>query len=435
MDLWFLWEKTFYCWYYIEMDESFEQSESSFFDYIKKAFEYLKQLILGNKTKKTNQPENEVTDPILAKLSSLRKINGLDSQVLLSNLKNRFDKDPNAELDKYRVTWSQENVKLFNDYIDRAKKYLDEHRTLSRQDFRRFFWWNWMVLAAQELMSNCSMEGNWKFWQKNVWNCYLLAAIRSIIQSPLYEHFICTSVSYDKDKDQFTVKIPLWNLNAKSYVISKDLLEPQKNVFYEPGKKISPQIVPLQEVRRNTKTKKYEEQYDKNWNPKLFRKSREYLYPVNAPKWIQALEVAYLLATTDKNWKIDRLKMEGGHWNDALEKLLWTNNTDKSTILINRNRVATKKFFDTFHPLTSYATISTTQWKNGDDIRYKVRWTEIQLFHRHAYTIIDTDPIKKTVTLVNPSAITEGFELTYEQVMENFFGLRICKADLINWFK
>lgn len=376
-------------------------------------------------------------DPVQKKLFALRLKNQLKPQVSEKDFKERFDHDPNEQLDKYRVVWNAASVKLFNEYIDRAKSYLENYRTLSKKDFDRFFWWDWLILAAQEYLSKInSGESEWKFWQKNVWNCYLLAAIRSIIQSPLYEHFICTSVSYNESKKQFTIKIPLWNRHAKSYVIGENVFRPQKNRFYNPTRAIPPQVVPLQEVRWNSKTWKYEQQYDRNRKPKLFKKNKEYLYPIKAPKWLQALEVAFLTATSlDENGRIDRLRMEWWHANDALETILWTNNTNKGYLSVKQKKLEVEKFFDKFHPLTSYATISSIPSVEWDSVMYRVRWTNISLAHSHAYSIIDTDPVKKTVTLVNPWTITEHFTLSYDQVLENFHALKYCKADIVNWFK
>lgn len=375
-------------------------------------------------------------DPILQKLASMRKNGEIKLNTSRSDFRKRFKVDPNAQLDRFRITWTQEGVKLFNDYIDRAKNYLEKHRTLSREDFSRFFWWSWSVLAVRERFFNGLSWITGKYWQKNVWNCYLVASLRSLVQSPLYEHFVCTSVSYDKEKKQFTVKIPLWCTRAKSYVITEKMLKPQKNRFYNPNKATPPQTVPLQQVKWDFQKKEFVPLTNKNGTPILFRRNRSVLYPINAPKWLQALEAAYLLAARMGNdWVFDRLKLESGLWSDALETLLWMNNTDKWNILyFEKDDHKIRNIFNQFHPLTHYVILGSKRLKDGDRFSYKVQWTNIKLYRNHAYTIIDTDPDKKTVTLVEPSEFTKPITLTYDQAVNNFHNLKYCKADYRNGF-
>ena len=346
------------------------------------------------------------------------------------DFKQRFKWDANSQLDKYRVTWNSENVKQFNAYIDRAKERLEKHATLSKSDFIAHFWWNWVMMLLDKIERDQWRE--W-YWQKNVWNCYFVAALRCLYQSPLYEHFIRTSVSYDKDKKEFTISIPLWNTKAKKYKIWENLLKPQKNRFYKPWEIVPPQKIPLQEVKWvKDKNGGHYEPVFKNWKPV---KAREYLKPIRAPKWIQALEAAFLANTSmDKNWKVDRLRMEWGIWSEALRTMLWENNTDQNLFLINREKEKTKKLFNNFHPLTDYVILWTKPHKEGDRKMYKVNWTNIELAHGHAYSVIWTNPDKKTVTLVNPRKLNEPFELTYQETIDNFCTVMGCKADYRNGF-
>ena len=359
----------------------------------------------------------------------LKNKNIFNSIFSKKEFKIRENSDANALLDKYIISWNGQSIKEFNAYLNRAKERLINHATLSKKNFIKYFWWSNAILKFQE------MYNNENYWQRNVWNCYFVAALRSLFQSPLYEHFIRTSVSYNKEKQEFSIRIPLWNTKAKEYIISENLLKPQKNRFYVEWKVIPPQIKPLQEVRWNRKKGKYEAVFDNKWNPILFKKNRKYLKPINAPKWIQALETAFLAATSmDENWKVDRLKMEWGIWSEALRTLLWENNTDKDLFSIRGHQKETERLFDNFHPLTHYTVLWSIPNKKWDSTFYKVSWTNIKLAHSHAYSVIWTDPIKKTVTIVNPWEFTKPFTLTYQQTINNFHTVMGCKTDYKNWF-
>ena len=335
---------------------------------------------------------------------------------------------------KYKVSWDWEKVKQFEWYLDRADEYLKNNATLSKEDFNEYFCWDgsrrrneitWMIFNKGE-----------SYGQKNVWNCYLVAAIRAIIESPVYEHLIRTSVSFNKEKKEFTVSLPLWNKNAKKYVIWEELMKPQKNKFYNPEKAIRPQRVPLQQVHWDSEKGSYYAVIDKQGKPVLFDKDKEYLKPMGWPLWIVALESAFMCATTkDASWNIDRLRMEWWRWNDALEVMLWTNNTDQNHLDIHWNEQKITKFFDEFSSLTDYATLWSLRLEGwSDKVFYNVEWTNIKLAHNHAYAIVETDPVKKTVTLVEPSKFNSKITLTYQQMISNFDALRACKVDYKNGF-
>lgn len=408
-----LWEKLWKSWYSWD-NPSVDVGETS------KASDNLK---------KNNLLKFYRDSKIDRRTSHRKKWRSLSSLISKKDFKKRDEGDANKLLDKYTISWSERNVSQFNAYIDRAKDRLQNHATLSKQDFISYFWWSSTILMFQDAFKKE------KYWQWNVWNCYFVAALRSIIQSPLYEHFIRTSVSYNKEKKEFSIRIPLWNTKAKEYIISEDLLKPQKNRFYVEGKIIPPQTKPLQQVRRNRKKRKYEAVFDDKWNPVFFNKNREYLKPINAPKWIQALETAFLAATSaDENWKVDRLKMEWWIWSEALGTLLWENNTDSQLFTIKGHQKETEKLFDNFHPLTHYTVLWSIPSSRGHNKFYKVKWSNVRLAHSHAYSVIWTDPVKKTVTLVNPWEFTKPFTLTYQQTIENFYTVMGSKVDYRNWF-
>lgn len=309
-------------------------------------------------------------------------------------------------------------------YQSRKQEYLKKYSCLSPELFTKYF-------------SKDALE--YKDWQWNIGNCYFVGALRALMESPNYETLIRTSVKIDLTSNgPVDVKLPLWDKNSVEYKIYPQDLAPQKNRFYESWKIIAPQEVPLQSVKWNKKENKYVAEYQKglDWQriPKIMPKNREYLYPLKWPVWLQIIEAAYIkMKDLDNNDQgtggFDRLKMEWWFGDMAIIDLIWENQWKKETVWTTWSKSLFEQnlksdlydYFDGFNQYKDYGTLASRlkSWKNDTDF-YEFPWVKEKIAYKHAYTIVDTDPINKTVSLVNPRKLDQPFKLTYEQASSAF---------------
>lgn len=309
-------------------------------------------------------------------------------------------------------------------YIIRRDKYLKDNSTLSKSDFIEFF-----------SKKNLTEES----WQKNTRNCFLIASFRALMESPNYETLIRTSVKYNKDKQIFEIKLPLWNPHGQIFLVHESDLVPQKNFYFNPQKANFPQIVPCQYVKWNNNKKKYIAQFNKDWTP-IISKWPAYIKPMNAPKGLQALEVAYLKCYSwDSYFSFDRWKMmEGWFWDEALKILLWEDQSNELRLKMENLEDAQNfyNFLDNFNPYTCYATLNsnTSKWKTDTDWFF-TKDSNVKIHYKHAYALIGTNPITRTIQIVNPWHLNEILEISYEQAFESFYRVKWAKTDFINWFK
>lgn len=278
--------------------------------------------------------------------------------------------------------------------------------------------------------------------QGNIGNCYMVAAFRALMESPNYETLIRTSVNIDNSKwnDKWiaTVKIPLWVKNAKEYKIYPRDVMPQKNKFYNPDVVIPPQKVPMQSVKWSPTKGKYYPEYTKRSDGKLepviMSKSREYLTPLKWPIWIKILEAAYVKIKDNWNndsaaWWFDRLKIEWWMWWSAIIDIIWETQWEPEDVWtfwsksLSDQKLLEKsyKYFDGFLQYRDYGTLATKNWEGKDDTHfYNIPWINQKIVYKHAYTIIDTDPLNKTVTIVNPWKLDKPFKISYNQTCQAF---------------
>ncbi len=125
-----------------------------------------------------------------------------------------------------------------------------------------------------------------RFYQRNIGNCWLLAAIDSLVSFWDYEKLVRSSVS--KDKNGFTIRLPLWskkdNKKSKEYFVSFSELKKSQSGIY--------------------------------WNN---------LIPVDWKSWIKALVRAFLRHTSNdgnNGSDIDFLNLKGGRWVSAFNSLV-----------------------------------------------------------------------------------------------------------------
>ncbi len=364
----------------------------------------------------------------------------------------------------WTITWAQEVSRvntdwkkititnLSNDFIYRKEEISNPKDSIGSTNSWFEFPEVWFQRRQQEYLKKYSKMSNTVFskyfskdvlemqdWQANIGNCYLVAALRSLMESPNYETLIRTSVKIEKSTQYewvATITLPLWDKNGEEFKVYPSDLKPQPNTFYNPNKAIPPQTVPLQRVRWDKRKKKYVPRW-KNVNgkkePDIMNKNYESLRPLKWPLWMQILEMAYLkknITTNDDSapWWVDRLKMEWWFWDQAVLDLIgnqwerekvWT--YWKNSIIKQGLKSLAYKYFNDFHKFRDYWTLASIwrSWKD-DSHKYNISGTKQKIFYGHAYTIIDTDPLAKTVTIINPHKTNKPFTLTYAQTCEAF---------------
>jgi hypothetical protein len=271
----------------------------------------------------------------------------------------------------------------------RKLEVLEKYTTLSKRSFN-------------------SMFGNWNaIRQQNVGNCYLIASLNSLRESPHFEVLIRTSVK--EVKGGWEVKIPLGSSDATPLFIGKNDLKPQLNPNYNKANK---------------------------WGKV---DDRKYLNPVNAPKGYKILEAAFIKQVL--GGELYRYKIEGGFGHQALLSLLDNNfkkvkasGSDKvrdprytymqygeSPVFNKGTELGKKKlvqFLDSYDSAKFIATANTPSSAKGDRGIFTVNG--IKFATGHAYSIVNVDKFSKNVFISNPWDTSKIIQLSYEDFTEVF---------------
>ena len=250
--------------------------------------------------------------------------------------------------------------------------------------------------------------------QQNIGDCYLVAAIHAMSQSPQFEMMVRDSMKKLSD-GSWEVKMPLLNKDGKVVTIIPEEILPQQNKqFLRRGK--AAEVMP--DLRRK-------------------------LAPVKAKEGLQVLEAAFI---KQKFGSVDRLAAEGGYGEEALmafggdnfkevhhpifsEKHLKmvASAPEKTQAKVNEKKVELENFLRNFNPNVDIATANSNQ---------KVSFTKkFKLFvPGHAYSILGVDSAKEVITLANPWNTSRPIKFTFGQFMEAFddvTGVRIDNAKLL----
>ncbi|HRH93028.1 MAG TPA: hypothetical protein PKV72_00680, partial [Candidatus Peribacteria bacterium] len=257
------------------------------------------------------------------------------------------------------------------------------------------------------------------FSQQNVGNCYLLAALHSLRQSPHFEVLVrsaITPISQDLEVPDpanrgrtkverftvgFDVRIPLGDPNGRVVRVNYDDLEGGQQTV-----------------------------------------NNLYL-AVEGPVGFQILEAAYTLALhgRDREGQINRKASRGGQSEEALLELigqqagLVSRIGGSDDVLLSdqggRTTQQVTEFFDNYSPDKYLATASSLPG-DTDTRTYTARdaaGNRVQIFRKHAYSIESIDRNAKTVTVVNPHDTSAPMVFTYDGFMKAF---RVVKIVEIN---
>lgn len=250
------------------------------------------------------------------------------------------------------------------------------------------------------------------FRQGNVGDCYAVAALHALSESPNFEMLVRSSCRRLPD-GTWKVRIPL--LDERGAMIS-----------------ISPEEISSQ---RNTGFLK--------WDDVEGLDRRKVLHPLQGSEGMRVLEAAYIKA---KFGSVNRLAAEGGYGNEVLTHLLGKKQViDTSFKMVPSDSISQQfqgkaggdtipsidRFLREFDFETSLVTVNSCAFTPGrwDKIRqsfgfpriyYRGRGIEKRFVRNHAYSLLKVDQKKREVILTNPWDTAEPIELSFDQLRENF---------------
>ncbi|MBP9801099.1 MAG: hypothetical protein KBC83_00310 [Candidatus Moranbacteria bacterium] len=251
------------------------------------------------------------------------------------------------------------------------------------------------------------------FRQGNVGDCYAVAALHALSESPNFEMLVRSSCRRLPD-GTWKVRIPL--LDERGAMIS-----------------ISPEEISSQ---RNTGFLK--------WDDTRGLDRRKVLHPLQGSEGMRVLEAAYIKA---KFGSVNRLAAEGGYGNEVLTHLLGKKQViDTSFQMVPSDSRGQQfqgkaegdtipsidRFLREFDLETSLVTVNSRAFTPGrwDKIRqsfgfprriyYRGRGIEKRFVRNHVYSLLKVDQKKRGVILTNPWDTAEPIELSFDQLRENF---------------
>lgn len=287
--------------------------------------------------------------------------------------------DPDEIYSITQIEWWQiELTDMAAEFQRRRLNLLQSELSLSEADFQRLF------------------DGD--FGQRNVWNCYFVAAMHSLRESPDFELIMRSSIQ--RVDWWYQVQIPMlsrWS-GRTIFVGDNDIL-PQINRQYG--------------------------QADNLWRID----NRRYLNPIDWPVWYQILEMAYII---QKFSSTNRLLAEWGFWSEVLSRLSWNNFISQTIWRFGRWMFSSYwslaeqnwqvdaflEFARTYDPRRNIATANSIAWTNWHNSSYII--DGIEIFHSHAYSIMNIDRFNQIITLRNPWAWERPIMMNFRQFLQAF---------------
>ena len=256
-----------------------------------------------------------------------------------------------------------------------------------------------------------------EFAQGNLGNCFLVAALYSLKQSPHAEAMICTSVK--KVNGGWSVGIPLGTS-----------LDSQQRIF------VPDAVVAERRTQQATRIDK------KTGKPYVTN-----LSPMNGPLGWRVIEAAYVMHANGGVFDLAALD-NGGHADMALLDLCGKG-VDRNRILNERDgtyrrnstfgesdpavRERVIAWLDSFSNGRDIGMVSTKSSGLDDTVQYAV--DGILLYEKHAYSVKSVDKFQKTVTVVNPHSTSVEIIMTYDQFIRSFNCITSAQFDYENMFR
>jgi hypothetical protein len=249
------------------------------------------------------------------------------------------------------------------------------------------------------------------FRQGNVGDCYAVAALHALSESPNFEMLVRSSCRRLPD-GTWKVRIPLLDERGATISISPEEISSQRNTGFL------------------------------KWDDAEGLDRRKVLHPLQGSEGMRVLEAAYIKA---KFGSVNRLAAEGGYGNEVLTHLLGKKQVIDTSFQIPSDSIAQQfqekaggdtipsidRFLREFDLETSLVTVNSRAFTPGrwDKIRksfgfprmyYQGRGTKKRFVINHAYSLLKVDQKKRGVILMNPWDTAEPIELSFDQLRENF---------------
>ncbi len=251
--------------------------------------------------------------------------------------------------------------------------------------------------------------------QGNFGDCYAVAALHALSESPNFEMLVRSSCRRLPD-GTWNVRIPLLDEQGATILISPEEISSQRNVGF---------------LRRS-----HRQGLDR----------REVIHPLQGSEGMRVLEAAYIKA---KFGSVDRLAAEGGSGEEVLVRLLGKRQTIGTSFWIesseNSGRSGERipqihRFLQAFDPEVSLVTVSShrliPRW--WDRVRrpfgfsgrhYTGRGINREFLANHAYSLTKVNWEKEKVILTDPRDTSERIELSFDQLRDNFEGVSAVRLN------
>jgi hypothetical protein len=250
--------------------------------------------------------------------------------------------------------------------LNRRRNLLRRYATLTEEDYHALF------------------DG--PLQQQNTGNCYMIAAMESLRNSPHAEAVLRTSVR--REGTTFVVTLPLGDALGEPITVTEA----------EMG---------------------------------AVRHRGEDLQPVRAAAGWIALEAAIMKKTYGT---VDRPRAnEGGRAETSLELMLGSAVDQQILTVLSGFREEAEQWLNTFSTQRSIATASTRPHPRGDQETFTVGG--MQFHYSHAYAILNVDARNQTVIVANPHNTGVHMRLTYDQFIQAFLLIRSVRVNYTTMFR
>lgn len=261
--------------------------------------------------------------------------------------------------------------------------------------------------------------------QGNTADCYLVAAIHALSNSPHYEMIVRSSMKR-LGNGSWVVKIPLLGDNQKEVHISPDDIKPQENPYYS-------RLSEYLGVETFSLVKRVADKIG------IKMDNRKTLNPVKGDEGLQALEAAFIKYKFGTKFDIvDRLSAEWGWADDVLiayggnyfkDDRIYAD-TGKTLRSLPKDKLELiDKYLETFDSEAHIATVSSKSSGVTGEIAYQGINFEKKFVSNHSYSVLEVNQIEKTIKLSNPWDTSKSFELTFDQFKDNFAGISGIRID------
>lgn len=317
-------------------------------------------------------------------------------------------------LSKHLARVNEEKARGFNEVKNKAAAILENDHLfkMSKGDYDKYF-------APEDFDIAPRLK------QKNIGDCYAIAAIYSMSISPFFE-IICRSSMRRLSDGTWEVDMPLLGQKLSTVIIKQEDLLPERN-----------------------------KRFLKRKEGKILPDRRIHLSHVEGKEGLQVLELAFIKA---KFGKVDRLRAEGGHSGEVLyfygrrsftETYIGNSRYDENKKVIftktlkdlpSRKRALLDFSLNNFNPDVQMAAVGSrrvdqnTFW--GQLIKktigfhfYKGKDTSRYFVTNHAYAISHVNSKEQTITVINPWDTSKPIEMTFDQFKGTFSDITIIEVN------